>query len=650
MKNNDNNANDPFKDLDKKENKNVNEEKKEDLVDDLMNVMKDFELDNKNNNNGCNKKTNLDEDKNNGKNEVDPFGINDFKVNDGNNENKNINDGKKDEEEEQLDFPTEELDFPTEENILENEKSRQINQGVNDINNNNYNFNNPPPYNQMNNNLPPNIQNNNDFNRCSSINSNNNNKFQFNRSNTYNPSNLNNFNNNPNNGFPNNMSYNNNNFNNNRNLNNNNFNYNNNFNNVSFNQSNCYNDNNFNNKFGEFNNQNNSYINNSQNNIFDNNNNKVGRVSSINNNSITPNNKISNNNADIQKMRNIIKICETKYQTAISQFKSVKIPEAKSALSTIIKSMDTLQNKIDETDPNTTSLLSKIATLKKDSQMKLNEYNFMTYQLALKLFKNINYNSRMDLETLAKKFIIYNPFISFDDIYEPSNSQNKTLKGVLSKAFNDLQYSKFRAILLYGPSGSGKSLVAHALAHHLGGVLGQIEELTYYKIPFFVKEFPRVLLESTVRPLVIYIKNIDKVMNKALQELVFLYDKFNTAKRKLIIVVSSSLPVEYLPKSIRYEYIYCIKSIHINAKFDLFKFITDKFGMKMIDEDEIMDFIKNNHRSYSNFDIFKVVKCCLDLNNKNGKSLSGLDKSTLEEATKMIQGSLSPKVIQYYHL
>ena len=51
----------------------------------------------------------------------------------------------------------------------------------------------------------------------------------------------------------------------------------------------------------------------------------------------------------------------------------------------------------------------------------------MTYYLNLSLFNNIRYEPKMELADFAKKFIVYNPLVSFNDIYDPSNNQNNGL-------------------------------------------------------------------------------------------------------------------------------------------------------------------------------------------------------------------------------
>ena len=400
----------------------------------------------------------------------------------------------------------------------------------------------------------------------------------------------------------------------NNNINNNNQNYNNNFNN-----------NNYNNNFNNFNNNNNNYNNN-------------------NNNS---------NDENIKKIQKIIDTCTTRYKNALVDFKNYKIPESKNCLEKLITSLDTLTKTINEKNQNASSLLPNISSLRAEVGRKLSEYNFMTYQLILNLFKNIKYDPKMDLATFTKKFFLSCPFVSFNDIYDPSTDPNQGLQKNILEIYNRSQRTGIRGILLYGPRGSGKTLVVHALAKQSGAVVAQLEGVQNLKIKYFVTEFGRLCSEYINRPVIIFVKNIDLLAyNNALPELMFLYDKFNNNNKKnIFFIVSSTSPPQYLPKQLKFTYIQCVNCANQSMKYGLFKFLIDKLGIKIsMMEQDLNNFVYQNMRNYSNKDVFLVIKCCLDLKKQAGGNLQDIDRSILERALRNIKGSLNQQFIQGYNL
>jgi SpoVK/Ycf46/Vps4 family AAA+-type ATPase len=259
----------------------------------------------------------------------------------------------------------------------------------------------------------------------------------------------------------------------------------------------------------------------------------------------------------------------------------------------------------------------------------------------------------MELGTFAKKFIVSHPFVSFNDIYDVSNGQNPSLQKTLCEIYERSQRSGYKTLLLYGPRGSGKTLAVHALAYHIGGIVAQIEGLEFFKIQFFIKEFARICSENTSkeRPLVIFVKNINTLVSNALNELLFLFDKFSNDKRNLILVASSSIPMNYLPKQFKFTYIQCINCANQRNKYNLFKFLTNKFGIVVnMPEQDLINFVYQNYRNYSNNDIFLVIRVALDIKKKNGGSLEEIDRNTLEQSTRSVRGTLSPQIIQAYNL
>ena len=162
----------------------------------------------------------------------------------------------------------------------------------------------------------------------------------------------------------------------------------------------------------------------------------------------------------------------------------------------------------------------------------------------------------------------------------------------------------------------------------------------------------RLCSEYIKRPVVIFIKNIDIVVKTALPELLFLYDKFNNnSKKNILFIVSSSIPPQSLPRQLKFTYIQCINCVNQRYKYGLLKFLADKFGMNIsMNESDLMNFIYQNCRNYSNNDIFQVLKTCLELKKQSGGNLDEIDRNILEKALKMIPGTLPQQIVQYYNL
>ena len=553
--------------------------------------------------------------------------------------------------------------------------------------NNNINNNNNSGYN------PYRINNNNDSFKFNSNNMNNNNSnYGFDPNNNMNNNNNNNYgfnrNNSSNFGFNNNMNDNNNNYNNNyyrsnsinNNYNGNQNNYNNNYNNNSFN--NNYNNNNYsmnNNNNNSFNNYNNNNYNNNNNysaynpnNSFNNNNynnsinNMFPSVESINTDIDTdfPNINDINEQEQIKKetnrkkeskdkaiMSNIIKVCDDKFKNAVAQFKNYQLVESKKNLKHIISSLNTLEQSIKNQKQFALDLIPNITTLKTDVTKKLNEYNYFTYILEQTLLKNIQYSSNFDLPTFAAKFIIKHPYSSFDDIFDTTLDNNKPTRNILLNIFNDAQFSGYKSLFLYGPKGSGKTLYAHALASEIGGVIGQINDLRIIKINYFVKEFARVITECTTKPIIIFLKNIETMTQYALNEILFLHDKFNTEQRRVLFICSSQYPLRGLPYQLKFKYVQLINGAGQKNKYNLFKFYFSKFGINFkMSDDDLNNFVTQNFRNYSNKDVFFVVKQMMDIKKQKGENIYDLGRDELEQAMKLRPGSLDQQSMQYYYL
>ena len=507
-----------------------------------------------------------------------------------------------------------EFDYPTETKVFGDKENNDF----------------PKPYNDNNNiNNDRNILDN--FDKPIDINDlpNNNNNFMNNNNNNNFPNNNNNFANNNNN------MNNNNNYGNNNNYNQNNNNYANNFGGPNnYNNNNNFNNNNYNNNYN-----NNNY--NNYNNNFNNNN--------YNNNNFNNNNNNNNNDEFTKKIQNILNVCDTKYKNAIAQFKNFQIIESKIELNKLMNNLTTLEKTAK--DKNVTSLLPTITSLKNNITNKFYEYNYFTYILNSSLFKNVQYQKNTDLAKFAEKFILNRSFISFNDIYDTTLDQNKPTKSMILEIYERAQKSGYKTLFLYGPNGSGKTLYVHALAAELGAVLGQLDNLQFIKIQFFVKEFARLMSEYKKRPVIIYIKNVDALSRNALGEILFLMDKYNGSKQNALLIGSSPFPVKNLPQKLQFNYKVLINSANQNNKINLFKFMINKFGIKIpMNDGDLNNFVYQNLRNYSNRDIFNVIKAAMNLKKESGGNIFEIGRNELEKAIKSTPGSLDPQCMQFYGL
>ena len=458
-----------------------------------------------------------------------------------------------------------------------------------------------------------------------------------------------------NNNFANNNNYgnNNNNFgNNNNNFGNNNNNFGNNNNNYGNNNNFYGNNNNFGNNNNNFMNNNNNYGNNNNFNRNNYMNNFGGPSNYNNNNNFNPNNNFNNNDQNIKKIQNIITVCDTKFKNAVTQFKNYQIIESKKSLAYLINTLSSLEKTVKEKNQFASSLLPNITSLKNTIMNKYSEYNYFTYILTSNLFQNIQYQKNYDLVKFCEKFMTTRPFVTFEDIYDTSTNPNMSTKQSLLEIYNKAQRTGYKSLFLYGPNGSGKTLYVHALANELGAVLGQLDSIQIIKVQYLVKEFARLITEYINKPIIVYVKNVDSLCKfGALGEIMFLHDKFNTYKKNVLFICSSNFPIKNIPQQLKFKYIQLVNSANQSNKYNLFKFLINKFGIKVsMDENDLSNFVYQNFKNYSNGDVFQVIKCAMDLKKQSGGNVFELGRNELEQALKTKKGSLDQQCMQYYGL
>ena len=539
-------------------------------------------------------------------------------------------------------------------NPFEGESNNNINNDFNPYDDNNNNNGNPFDENNENNPFENDFENNDNYNN--NFNSDNNNdslpSFQnFQESNPYIKKNSNNKDYNSNN---------NNNMNNNRNNNNrnNNNNMNNNRNNNNRNNNNNMNNNRNNNNMN-YNNHGNNYLNNfggPTENSYNSPPNPFG-----NNNQYYNNNNNQMNPQDAKRIKAIMDTCESLYNKSYNQYESFDIRGAIMTLCKSIKGLDGLKQTIINKKTSFSSLIPKITSLRNKAFSNLQEYRIMLYLIIPLKFRPIPYNECDPLNEFVKRYLLTEPFITFDDIFDSTLDQNKSLKFVMIDYFKKSQRLGYRCLLLYGPKGSGKTLAVHALANNLGGKVAQIQGTELFKIPYFAKEFIKVSFNyQQFKPLIVYVKNMEEMFS-SITNFNFLYDRTTSSKlQNVIFIASTTKPVQMLPKNIseKFHYVHCIRPADKNQKSNYIKFISQKIGIQInMSDQDLNTYAFQNLHNYSNEDIFNLIKTAIELKKKeigqdeeNRVYKEGLSGSDMLKALDSAPGTLSEEEIKYYYL
>ena len=421
---------------------------------------------------------------------------------------------------------------------------------------------------------------------------------------------------------------------------------------------------------------NNTNINNYSNNNFSNNqgNNYLNNFGGPSSNSNAPNpfaknnrpNNMNNNNnknnpEDAKKIKAILDYSISLFNQATNQYENFNIREAIKTLCKSIKGFDGLKQSIQNKKASFSSLLPKITSLRNKAFRNLQEYRINVYLLINLKFKPVQFTQNEPLLEFAKRYILTEPFISYNDIFDPSQDPNKQIRFVMNDYFKKSQRLGYKNLLLYGPQGSGKTLAVHALASELKGKVAQIEGMELFKIPYFAKEFVKAAFTFLqFKPLIVYIKNMETMFSN-MNNFNFIYDRTSSSKlENVIFIASTTVPVHQLPKEIskKFHYVHCIRPADKSQKCNYIKFISDKIGIKInMNEQDLNSFAFQYLINYSNEDIFNLIKTAIDLKRKeigndeeNKVYKEGLFENEIKNALSCVKGTLTPEIMKNYYL
>ena len=386
-----------------------------------------------------------------------------------------------------------------------------------------------------------------------------------------------------------------------------------------------------------------------------------------NNNNINNNNNNNNgqNNRryehDIKKIKEIIERCKLLASEAFKFYENYEFQKAINTLNKAMNGLDKLKQSILNNKTEFTQVLPEVASLRQKMFISSIKFRFTIYQLIPRRFRPVPYDPKQNIQEFVKRYVLVDPFMSFDDIYDSTIDESKGIKSMMIEYFEKSQRRGYKNLLLFGPEGSGKTLAVHALANYLKGKVAQLEGIELFKIENFSLEFVKCAFNYMPnKPLIIYIRNIEKMFNN-MNNFDFIYDKVCSSKLKnAILIASTSILESQLPKEIskKFHYTFCIRPADLKYKHHFIKFIAKKLDLKInFIENELIAFGYENLRNYSNEDIFNLIVKAIDLKKKNYNEgeenmvyADGISVNDLKEALNYVKGKMDENVLKNYYL
>lgn len=373
--------------------------------------------------------------------------------------------------------------------------------------------------------------------------------------------------------------------------------------------------------------------------------------SSFNQTNVT--NQTINLEEDRKKTDAILNGCISIRKDAILNYEKTKIQEAIEILNDEKRRLIKLQNFIENKATHLRDYLQYIIKTINENNKLLSQYNLSIYTKTPQIFSYKPKDKNKSTIQYINSYISENPFITFNDIYDPTEEKN--LKKFMTETYRKAIISKNKTLLLYGPKGCGKSLTAMAIANHIKAKFIQIDDLK-----FFIEDnkfaFELSNLSVARQPIIVYLKYID-AMYPALKFIYFFLDKIINGKtdNKILIIASCICKPEQLPKELYQYFIYLfyIGPFLLKFKKGYIEFICQKLGITLtMSNENWIRLCQETFADYSNEDIMKVIIDAKESKERDERYLGGnvLTYEDLTNRSKLIVPSITKDVASFYQI
>ncbi len=301
-------------------------------------------------------------------------------------------------------------------------------------------------------------------------------------------------------------------------------------------------------------------------------------------------------------------------------------------------------NKIEKIKKILLTLIVKIEKtgnleLIKKCKLKLFEIKF---EIINKISEYYPLNDKNNIESYIRSRIINNEFlINFKDIFLiPSNN----FKDYYEKYFKIINYRQNKNILLYGPKGCGKTLISQCFA----GIENNIKYIminneNFFTIEGFSGSFIKIIKLN--QPIVIFFKNINKLLSPILNRFNSIIDNLNTIKNnKIYIIASCNHPNEISNETKNKFKIEFIRPVFdLNDKINYIKSLSKLTGIPLnLSEDDYMN-VAISLRNFSNEDMKNLIIYCNSITNN-------ITKDDMINNINNIKFSLTDDILNKYNL